>query len=181
MKTPLTYGFLLALAGAVLTLVLFFAGFHESAEKMATAQWVGGLGGLAITIACLSLAMREKRANSPADGSWGYGSAFGTGVLTALWGALFGAIFAYVYFALINPAFSDVIVQGQIAKLEASGKLSEAQIANAEPTMRRFASPPILVAFQAVGGFIWTLVVSLIVAIFFRERPVAAGAPPPIG
>jgi hypothetical protein len=181
MKATLAYGFLMALGGAVLTLVLYFAGFHDDLEKMSTAKWVGGVGGLAITVACLSFAMRDKRANAPADENWGYGSAFGTGVLTALWGALFGALFAYVYFGFINPGFSEVMLQGQLAKLEASGKLSAAQIANAEPLMRRFASPPVLVAFQAVFGFIWTLILSLIVAIFFRERRVAAGVPPPIG
>ncbi len=62
---PLTYGLLMALSGAVLTLAMFFAGLHESVARMAAAQWIGTMGGIAIGTTCLSLAIREKRATAP--------------------------------------------------------------------------------------------------------------------
>src|SRR5512133_3691522 len=119
MKTPLTYGFLMALGGALLTLVLYFAGFHDAPEKMNAAQWTGMIASLAISAVCLSLAMREKRALRPPENPWGYGSAFGTGVVTGLFGVLFGSVFAYVYVAFINPGMGDVILQLQMNKMEA--------------------------------------------------------------
>jgi hypothetical protein len=41
MKTPLIYGFSMALATSLVTLLLYFAGFHDSAEKLGSAQWIG--------------------------------------------------------------------------------------------------------------------------------------------
>ncbi|MDO8540228.1 MAG: DUF4199 domain-containing protein [Opitutaceae bacterium] len=182
MKTPLTYGFLMALGGALLTLVLFFAGFHDSPEKMKTAQGIGIVVGLAITITCLSLAMREKRANLPPDADWGYGSAFGVGVLTAIVSAAFGTLFAYLYFGVINPGFSDMILQVQLEKMEGA-RMSAAQIERAEPMLRKWVSPIALTITQCIMAVIGGAILSLIVAIFHRRPPVPpipVSAPTPV-
>jgi len=34
MKIPLTYGFIMAIGGALLMLLLYFAGLHDTVEKM---------------------------------------------------------------------------------------------------------------------------------------------------
>lgn len=176
----------MAIASALLTFVMFFAGLHDSPEKMQSglAQTIGIIGPLAIAITCLSLAMRDKRRNTPPDESWSYGSALGTGVMTALFGAMLGAIFAYIYFAYLNPNMPEVIYQTQVAKMEASGKSAD-QIERAEPMMRKFMSAPVVAIIQSVVGFIWGVILSLIIAIFFRRRVIASDAadlrvPPPL-
>jgi hypothetical protein len=182
MKIPLLYGLYSAIGGAIVTLLLYFTGFHDSVEKFTAAQWIGGVAGFLIMVTCLALAMRDKRALAPADAEWGYGSAFGAGVLTGLFIAVFNAIVTYIYFAFINPNMPDIIFAMQQAKMEAKG-LSATQIANAEPLMRKMMSPGITACLQVIGGFIFTVIVSLIVAIFFRQpRPAAAvgEAPPPM-
>jgi hypothetical protein len=173
MKTPLTYGVAMAIASALLTFVMFFAGFHDSPEKMQSglARTISSVGPLAIAITCLALAMRDKRGTTPLDQTWGYGSALGTGVLTALVGAFVGAIFAYVYFAYINPNMADVVYQMQVAKMEANGTSAD-QIEKAEPMMRKFMSAPGMTLFQTFFGFLSGVVLSLIVAIFFRKRKI---------
>ncbi len=168
MKTPLTYGFLMALAGALLTLTLFFAGFHDSPGKMQSAQWIGGVAGVAITVAGLSFAMRARRAERAEEGGWSYGSAFGTGVLTGIFATLFGVIFAYFYFGYINPTMSDVILQLQLEKLEAA-RTPAAQMDRIEPMLRKWVSPGMLTVSQAISGLIISVVLSLIVAIFHRK------------
>lgn len=182
MKTSLTYGIIMAVAGALLTLVMYLAGFHDSTEKMKSGQWIGLVGGLAIAVACLTIAMRERRAARGPDQDWGYGSAFGTGVLTALVASIAGGIFAYVYFAMINPQFSDVVLQMQVEKMEAAGAPA-AQIERVEPMMRKWMSPAVLTISQSISGFLMGVVLSLILAIFQR-RPLAAtpaeAVPPPL-
>lgn len=173
----------MAVAGAVFTFVLYFAGFHDNAEKMASVQALGSTAPLAIGITCLILAMREKRANAPANSEWGYGSALGTGVMTGLFASLFGMVTAYAYFAFVNPHMTDVIFQVQAAKMEATG-MSAAQIESAEPIMRKMMSPVALTIVQGFIGFLFSLLLSLIIAIFFRERPANSGSlsePPPLG
>lgn len=95
----------MAIAGALLTFILFFTGFHGSVEAMQSgvAQTISMVAPLLIAVVCIALAMRDKRQATPPETGWGYGSAFGTGVMTVLFSTLFGAIFAYIYFAVLNP------------------------------------------------------------------------------
>lgn len=177
MKTSLTYGAAMAIAGAVLTLLLYLAGLHDAVEQLKTAQWAGTVGGIAIGVTCLALAMREKRALHPADSDWGYGAALGAGVLTGLWGSLLGMVTAYVYFGIVNPGFSDVILQSQVAAMEAKG-VSAAQLERIEPMIRKWLSPVALTLTQGAMGFVWSFLLALIVAGFFRKRPAASDSAP---
>ena len=117
MKTTLIYGVAMAIVGTLIACILFFLGFHDSTEKLGTAQALGTVLGLVNAIACLFLGIRARRAEVPASEPFGYGRALGTGTLIALWGALFGAIGHMLYMSVINPGFRDIIVQGELAKL----------------------------------------------------------------
>ncbi len=178
MKTSLTYGAAMAAGGFALVLLLYVAGFHDSPEKMSVAQWVGSLGGLAIGIACLALAMREKRALSNPENDWGYGSALGAGLLTSVVSGALGLVSGWLYFSVINPGFSEVVLQAQLAAMEAKG-MSAAQVAQAEPRVKKFTSPAVMTAFQGFFGTLWAVVLSLVVAIFFRRRDTPAPDVPP--
>src|SRR5690606_32135642 len=103
MKTTFIYGLGMAIAGAVPNFALYFLGFHDSPEKLQSAQTVGMVGGLLITIVGLVMVIRARRAETPADEAFGYGRALGAGTLTSLWGSLFGNIFNVLYLTVINP------------------------------------------------------------------------------
>jgi hypothetical protein len=122
--------------------------------------------------------MRDKRANTPPDLPWGYGSALGTGVLTGLFSALFGAIFAYIYFSFLNPEVTNFMYEMEIAKLEARGAPPE-QIDAAEGMMRFMFSPAMATLIQGIVGFIATVVLSLIIAIFYKRRAAEIQGVPP--
>jgi hypothetical protein len=182
MKTALTYGFLMAVSGSVVNLLLFFTGLHDTPAGMQTAQWLGGLAGLAITVAGLALAMREQRLQRAGDANWSYGSAWGYGVLTGLFGGLFGAVFAYLYFGVIHPGFADVVLEMQTERMADAG-LAPAQIERAEPMVRKWLSPGLLSLTQAFSGFLLAVGLSLLVAITYR-RPLPAATedlPPTLG
>ena len=175
MKTPLLYGTLIAIIGALLTFGLFFAGYHDTPEKMKSVGWLPGVVGFVATIVGYILALRERRAEYPADKEWGYGSAFGTAFMTGLVSTVIGAVLSYVYLAIVNPHFAEVTYQAQVAAMEAKG-IPSAQIEQAEPMMRKFINPTVMVVMQLVLGTILSAVIALIVAIFFRnrEQPLAA-------
>ncbi|HEY1107319.1 MAG TPA: DUF4199 domain-containing protein [Opitutaceae bacterium] len=169
MKLAFTYALFMTLSGAALMLLLYFLGFQSSVEKFQAGQWIGGIGGVALSAVFLALAMREKRADFPAVEEWGYGNALGAGVLTGLFASLFGIVTAYFYFFVLNPEFSEINHQVQIRAMEAKG-MSPADIAKIEPAMRMFSKPALLLVFQVIGGFFFSTIISLIVAIFFRKR-----------
>ncbi|HTO04568.1 MAG TPA: DUF4199 domain-containing protein [Opitutus sp.] len=89
-------------------------------------------------------------------------------------------MFAYVYFGFINPGMTELLFQAEVAKLENQG-MSPEQIDRAEQFMREMVSPGVMTIFQSIGGFLITVVLSLIVAIFYKNRALApsSGDPAP--
>lgn len=173
MKTWLTYGFIMTLCGAFIGLGLHFSGFHADVDKLKIAQNISIVTGIIIGVSCILLGMREKRAGTPADKPWGYGPALATGVMIGLFGALFGAVYNYVYFAYIDPNFHEVVLQAQIAAMEAKN-IPSSQIEQAEPFIRKWLNPVVMTVTGAIMVFIWNLIISLIVAAFVKNRPAAA-------
>lgn len=177
MKTYVAYGFVWALAGALVTLALFFLGFHSAAEKLQSAQMIQLFAGLVISVATIVLGTRARRAEAPGTEPFGYGRALATGVMITLFATIFSVIASYVYMQVINPDMQDLSVQAQIAKWEAAG-MSSTQIDAAESIMRKMMHPAIQAAFGFVIGMVFGLIISLITSIFLRRT--ANGDQPPV-
>lgn len=172
MKTYLTYGFVMALAGALLTLVLFFLGYHSDVEKLASAQIIGSIGGLIIGFIVIFLGTKARRAEVPASEPFGYGRALGAGVMISLFGSLFGIVTNFVYFKLINPSMVDLIVQAQLDKFEAKG-MSGVQLEQAEKMVRMMSGPIISSVFGFIAAFLFGTLIALITAAFLRRNATA--------
>jgi ABC-type antimicrobial peptide transport system permease subunit len=99
----------------------------------------------------------------------------GAGVLISLVASVLSAIFTYCYHAFINPGFSDVLIQDALAKMEAKG-VSGAQLDKIESFDRILFSPPAMAAIALIFGFIFGVIISLIVAAFVK-RPSPAQPP----
>lgn len=169
MKTYLTYGLAMAIASLLLTLALFFAGYHSDPDKVQSAQLTLTLAGLAISVVGIALGTKARRTEVPATEPFGYGRALGAGVMIALFSAAFGTIVHLTYTQAINPDFNEVLVQGQMAKLEADG-LPASQIEAAEAVMRKMMHPALQAVFGLVGGTLYGTIIALITSIFFRRQ-----------
>ncbi len=176
MKTYLTYGFFMTLAGAVLTMGLYFLGFHSDVDKLHSAQTISTIGGLAIGITFIALGIKARRAEVPATEDFSYGRAVGAGVMVGLFAALFGMVTNLLYMQVINPGLTDLMVQAQIAKWDAAG-LSSARIEQAEKMMRKMMNPALQAVFGLIFGVIICTVISLVAAAFLK-RPATAEQPP---
>lgn len=169
MKTYLTYGFAMSIAGALLTLALFFAGFHSDASKLQTAQWISGGGGLAFAIVAIVLGTKARRAEISATENFSYGRALGAGVMITLFACLLGIVTNQLYMQVINPGMNDLIVQAQIEKWEAKG-MSSSQIEGAEAMMRKMMHPAIQAGFGFLGGMFFGTLISLVTAAFLKRE-----------
>ncbi len=176
MKTYIIYGCLWGLAGAVLTLALFFLGFHSDASKLSTAQIIGTVAGLIISVVFLVLGTKARRDEIPPTEPFGYGRALGAAMMVALFGVLFSVIFNFIYMQFINAGMQDLIMQAQIDKLEAKG-LSSAQIEGAEKFMRMMMKPPVQAVMGLVAGLFFSLLISLVTSAFLK-RPAVEQQPP---
>lgn len=178
MKTSFTYGFSMALAGALLGMALFFLGFHSDVDKLDAAQKIEVVAGLGISVLFIGLGIREQRDLTPSDKKWGYGSALWTGIKIGFVGSFLAAFFNYAYFAFIDPSYSDIILQGQLDKMEAQG-ISADKMDQIEPMMKKWINPVVMTISGFFGGILGTTIVSLILAAFFRKRPEASTPTPP--
>jgi hypothetical protein len=174
MKLYVTYGFLIALGSAILTMALFALGYHS--ENLAAGQKLGYLG-LVIAIAGIALGMREYR-NEVGQGVMSYGRALGTGVLISIWSAVFGAVFNFVYFQFINPGFKDAMVAFQKAEMERKGMPANV-IEQSEGMLRLFSSPIMITIIGLIMAVLVGAVLSLILAAIFKSKP-GVSAPPPV-
>jgi len=177
MKTPIIYGLFMALAGLLLTLVLYFTGFHSDVEKLKAAQTISTVGGLAIGVTIITLGIKARRAEVPATEAFGYGRALGAGVLIGLFGSLFGTVTNFLYMHVINPGLTDLMVQAQIAKWETAGMSSE-RIEQAEKMMRTMMNPALQAVFGIIIGVLFCTIIALIVAAFLKRE--ATEEQPPV-
>jgi hypothetical protein len=168
MKTCALYGFITALAGAFLVLILYFLGFHSDPAKLGAAKTIGGFGGLAIGIVCTALGVKARRQELPPTDEFGYGAALGAGVLISLFASILSGIFTYAYHAFINPGFSEILIQDAMAKIEAKG-VSGAQLDKIESFNRIMFSPVPMALIALIFGFIFGVIISLVVAAFLKK------------
>jgi hypothetical protein len=176
MKTYVTYGFIWALAGALLTFALFFLGFHSAPEKLQTGQNIAMIVGLIICVICIVLGTRARRSDVPLSEPFGYGQALLAGVMITLFATLFGVLANMIYMQVVNPGMKDVIQQAQLAKFEEAGMSGE-QIEAAERMAERLMHPAVQAVIYFVMGVIFGSVVALITSIFLR-RPAVTEQPP---
>jgi hypothetical protein len=177
MKTPALYGFVSALAGAFLVMILYFTGLHSDPAKLTIAGWIGGVCGLGIGVTCIVLGVKASRADTPADKAFGYGQALWAGTQVAAVSAVLSSIFTYCYYAYINPGLLELMLQDKMAKLEASGASSD-KIEKAESAMRMIMSPAPQAIVGVIAGCIFGFVIALIVAAIVQKR--APSGPPPL-
>jgi hypothetical protein len=168
MKTTFIYGLSMAIAGTLMIFLLYFLGFHDSPEKIGTAQLIGGIGGFIITIGGLILAVKARRGETPLEEDFGYGRDLGAGVLTALWASLFGTLSNVVYMSVINPGMQDAIVTNEINKLEAQGLTAE-QMDQAEGMIRMMTIPAASGIMGFIGAFVVSVIISLIIAAVLKR------------
>ena len=181
MKTYLTYGFAMAFGGALVVFAMFFLGMHDSPAKFDTAQWIQTCLGLAIGITCIVLGTKARRAELPATEPFTYGSALGAGVMITLFAALIGLFTNYLYGAVINPHFTDVMLQSQADKLAAKGVPAD-KIEQIQKMTAVMMKPPVMAAVGFVSGMIAGTIMSLISAAFLKRAAVETliDSPPPL-
>ena len=174
MKTCSLYGFMSAIAGAILLLALYFLGFHTDPAKFTAAKWIGGLGGLAIWIVLLTLGVKARRAEVPADKPFGYGQAFGAAFMIGLVNSVVYSVFYYIYMAFINTGFTELMVQDTMDKMQAKG-MSGAQLDNMEKGVRFMSGAGVQSITALIGGLVFGAILSLIIAACLKRAAPPAG------
>lgn len=176
MKTPLLYGLGIALAGFVVTLLMFAVGFHGT-DRFLLGMIIGGLAALLAMLIGLVLGIRAVRRDK-GPGAFTYGQGLVAGLMISLFSSVFGIAFQQLYARAINPHFNDTVIewtQGMLEKANLPAEDIEAKVAEAREKTGFVPQA----TNGLVGGMIFGLILSLIIAIFFRRKAENADAPAP--
>ncbi len=168
----------MALAGLLVNLGLYFAGFHSDVEKLATAQTISSVLNLILGVTLLVLGVKARRAEIPSTEDFGYGRALWAGVQISFFACIFGTITNFLYMGVINRGLKELMVQAQINKWEALGMSSE-KIEGAEKMMRTMMNPALQAVFGIIFGMVICTILSLIIAAFLK-RPAQDSLTPPL-
>lgn len=171
MRTALAYGSLLGISLCVCLLGLHFTGLAADPAKVRTLRTVESLLSYIFLMAAL-LACLRKRQNADRSVPLGYGRALGTGALLALTGGAVLGLGHLVYGALINPGYRDTLRAALLAGVD----LTPEQLAQVEPQLQFITSPLGVAVSQGVPLVAFGVLMSLVVAIFFRRTSLNASA-----
>jgi hypothetical protein len=126
-----------------------------------------GLFSILILVVGIYLAMKQAKLKT--GGILTYGQAVKTGVLVAAVTGLLVAGFSWLYCAVLNPGYSDFMVQDTGRTLTAAGKTPQ-EIAQRLEGVRREFSTSTQVMEALVGQVAVGTIVSLILAALIRTR-----------
>jgi hypothetical protein len=160
-KANLTNGLILALAGIVYSLVMYFLDLSLNKTQ--------GYVFILVQIILLYFLLKSFRDNYM-HGQITYGQSVGAGVIISLYYVLLMAVFTYILYSVIDPGLiAKQIVQAEEA-MRAKGNLSEAQVEAGMKFTEKFMKPGIMSISSVIMGMIWGTIISLIVSIFIKKE-----------
>jgi len=170
MKTYALYGFGLMLTSAVLTLILYLAGFQSDVDKFMLGLGLSFLLGLTAAILFLILGIKAARAAAGAAAGFSYGRALVCGLMITVFTAVFSAPFNYLYFGYINSEYTETTIAWATRMME-KGKVEQYKIDEMAEKMRQRSTPLRQTANGVTGTLIGGVIISLIVAGVMKREP----------
>ena len=141
--------------------------FFHSSIPAANIRSYSGL--FSIIILALGIYLGLKEARSRNGNSLTYGQAVKTGVLIAVVTALIVGTFTWIYCTVINPGYTEFMVQDCQRTMTAAGK-SPAEVARCVESTRATFSTGAQVAQALIGQAVVGTLLSLIFGIFLRRN-----------
>ena len=159
-KANLTNGLILALAGIVYSLVMFFLDLSINKAQ--------GYIFILIEFVILFFLVKSYRDNYM-HGMITFGQALGAGVIICLYYSVIMAVFTYFLYAFIDPNLVDktlAIAEEQLLKRG----LPQAQIDTAMGVQSKIMTPAFIAPMSILGNMFQGLIMSLIIAAFVKKE-----------
>ncbi len=173
MKTFIKYGLWTGIISGVWGLVSFTVvswlnnvAFHGNIPATQIRSYSGLFS---IIILTLGIYLGLKQARIRYSNKLTFGQAFKTGALIAIVTAIVVAIFTWLYCTIINPGYTEFMVQDCQRTMTAAGK-SSAEIARCVQSTRKEFSTGSQVGQALIGQAVVGTVISLIFGFFFRTK-----------
>lgn len=140
--------------------------FHPTVPE-ATIRGLSGLFNIIILVIGIYVAMKQVKIKN--GGVLAYGQAVGTGILIGCITGVIVGLFGLLYCTVINPGYTEFMVNDARAVLVAAGKTPQ-EIAQRLEGVRKEFSPASQVIMALVGQTVVGSIASLILGLFMRTK-----------
>lgn len=167
-KNPLlinsmNYGAITGLAIILLTIVIYLANLYFVFDKYEQ------LLSVIIMVAAMAYGTIQFRKNNP-ESDLRYGKAFLSCFLIGIFTSILLAFYNYLFFEFIDPSMLDKIYVETENRLMSMGKFTDEEIERMMEMQKMFMTPKAILVFSFLGMTFWSFILSLIVALFVRDR-----------
>jgi hypothetical protein len=159
-KANLTNGLILALAGIVFSLVLFFL-------DLSLNKTVGYIN-IPIQLVLLYFLLKSYRDNFM-HGQISYGQSVGAGVVIFVYYAIIMAIFTYILWTVIDPGLAKKSMALSEEAMVKKG-LPQAAIDTGMAFTAKIMKPGIMAIFTIFGSMFFGVIYTLLVSIFIKKE-----------
>ena len=152
------YGLLTGLVSIILSFALFATDLDQSPLR-----WLG----LLVVIGGMVLAQRYFKQQN--GGFMAYSQGLITGFVLSGVSGILSTLFTYLYMTFIDPEYMSRVMDTARAKMEAQGKVSDAQIEQATAMMQKFGTGGWLVLFGMMSALVFGLLIALVVSAIIKN------------
>lgn len=164
LQLGITYGLMLGIGMAMVTLVPFMAGLKPEEN-----QWLSVVG-LVLMVAVIVMAILKQK--SVGGGFIKFGQAFRLGMTVGAVAAIISAVYMVFHTTQLVPDFQETTLETARQAMETNNpELSEEQIDMALSMTAKFTTPVWMALFSFLSTLFPTLIFSLLVAAFLKKDP----------
>ncbi len=161
-KIALPYGFLLALATIVISVIVYVMGMTYEQP-----WWQSALN-FVLMAAVISYGLKAFKASN--DGFLSLGEALKTGLAISLIAGLIGSIFTYVFIEFIEPDFAVNMLEATREKMiDQNPEMTEEQMEMALGMTEKMMSPGVMVAIGIIASLFFGFIISLVAGLIMKQ------------
>ncbi len=164
------YGLLTGLVLILLGLVFYLTGLQSFDQPQSSNSWIITIVNLVVLFGGLYLAIQQHR-DQNLGGYITFGKGFTVGLLTSLVVAVVTAIWTIVFFTVVEPNATQMILEASKDQMANEQGMSNEQIEQAMTWVSWMTSPSMLTVFALLGTVFQGLILSLIAGGVLSKRP----------
>ena len=161
-KIALPYGFLLALATIVISVIVYVMGMTYEQP------WWQSAMNFVLMAAVIAYGLKAFKAGN--GGFLSLGEALKTGLAISLIAGLIGSVFTFIFIEFIEPDFTVNMLEATREKMiDQNPEMTEDQMEMALGMTEKMMSPGIMVAIGIIASLFFGFIISLITGLIMKQ------------
>jgi len=161
-KIIINYGVILGVVSVLLGVVMYVTNVYTDPH------WSFSVLGFLILIAVIVMGIKAyKKLN---HGFLELTDALKIGIGIALVGGIIGAIWTFTLTTVIEPEYTQNVIDAQREKLLENPDMTEAMVDQSMAVMEKMSSPMISIAFSIIGSLFFGFIISLFAGLIMKQK-----------